>query len=192
MKNKLKVNKILFLGYSQNETILHNILENRGCQVVHSTEKLTSTTGFDLVISFGYRYIISNEVIKNSCPIINLHISLLPFNKGSHPNFWSHFDGTPSGVTIHLIDELIDNGKYLYQKKVVFNIKQITYKESYKILTNEIENLFIFNLEEMLSFKFQPKDYIEKGTYHSSADLPSEVNWNSIINDQIKKLRKDK
>ena len=44
----------------------------------------------------------------------------------------------------------------------------------------------------MLSFKFQPKDYIEKGTYHSSADLPSEVNWNSIINDQIKKLRKDK
>ena len=53
MKNKLKVNKILFLGYSQNETILHNILENRGCQVVHSTKKLTSTTGFDLVISFG-------------------------------------------------------------------------------------------------------------------------------------------
>lgn len=77
----------------------------------------------------------------------------MPFNRGSHPNFWSHFDDTPSGVTIHLIDKGIDAGKYLYQKKVFFNIKKITYKESYEILINEIENLFIQNLEEILSFK---------------------------------------
>jgi methionyl-tRNA formyltransferase len=189
MKYKLK---ILFLGYNNKETKLISILEDRGCQVDHTAEKFFDTSNYDLIISFGYRYIIANEAIRDSCPIINLHISFLPFNRGSHPNFWSHFDGTPSGITIHLIDKGIDTGKYLYQKEVLFNIKKITYMESYEILVNEIENLFIYNLEEILSFEFDPKEYREKGTYHSSADLPKEVDWSRIIDDQIQSLRKDK
>ena len=184
--------KILFLGYNNKQTKLISILEDRGCQVDHTAENFFDTSNYDLIISFGYRYIIANKVIRDSCPIINLHISFLPFNRGSHPNFWSHFDGTPSGITIHLIDQGIDTGKYLYQKEVPFNIKKITYNESYEILVNEIENLFIHNLEEMLSFEYDPKEYREKGTYHSSADLPQEVDWSRIIYDQMQSLRADK
>jgi len=189
---KYKVKKILFLGYSDKETCLHSILEGRGCQVEHSTEKIINTSDFDLIISFGYTNIIPNEIIVTSCPIVNLHISFLPFNRGAHPNFWSHFDATPSGVTIHLIDEGIDTGSYLFQKRVFFNTKNLTFKESYQVLISEIESLFIYNIDEILSLEFEPKQYDEKGTYHSSADLPKEVDWNSIIEDQIQILRKDK
>ena len=114
----ISAKQILFLGYSHKETCLHSILEARGCVVEHSTEKMVNASEFDLIISFGYKYIIPNEIIVASCPIVNLHISYLPFNRGSHPNFWSHFDDTPSGVTIHLIDEGIDTGPYLFQKRV--------------------------------------------------------------------------
>ena len=190
MENKAK--KILFLGYNDKETPLHSILMSRGCQVDHACDKIINTSDFDLIISFGYRYIIPNETIINSCPIINLHISYLPFNRGSHPNFWSHFDETPSGVTIHLIDDGIDTGLYLFRERVFFNIKKLTFKESYQILINKIESLFIHNIDQILSLDFEPKKYEEKGTFHSSADLPIDIDWNKIIDDQLQILRKDK
>ena len=52
--------------------------------------KINDALGYDLIISFGYKHIIKKEVISNSnIPIINLHISYLPWNKGAHLNFWS-------------------------------------------------------------------------------------------------------
>ncbi len=188
----IRAKHILFLGFSDKETRLYSILEDRGCFVEHSTEKIVNTSDFDLIISFGYRHIIPKEIIITSCPILNLHISYLPFNRGAHPNFWSHFDATPSGVTIHLIDESIDAGPYLFQKRVFFNTRNQTFKESYQILINEIENLFIHNIDEILSLDFKPKKYEDKGTYHSSTDLPEEVDWSGIIDDQLQILSKDK
>ena len=187
-----RAEQILFLGYSDKETCLHSILKGRGCIVEHSTEKIVNASKFDLIISFGYSHIIPNEILVASCPIVNLHISYLPFNRGAHPNFWSHFDGTPSGVTIHFIDGGIDTGPYLFKKRVFFNTSNLTFKESYQILINEIENLFIHNIDEILSLEFKPKKYEEKGTYHSSADLPKQVDWSSIIDDQIQILSKEK
>ena len=74
----------------------------------------------DLIVSFGYRHILRSDFInKCGCPIANLHISYLPFNRGAHPNFWSFYDDTPSGVSIYLIDEGIDTGPILFQKKRV-------------------------------------------------------------------------
>ena len=111
---------ILFLGYNSGETSLIASLQRRGRTVVHSSEKIAWSNEFDLVISFGYRHIISQEQIDSSiAPIINLHVSYLPWNKGVHPNFWSHFDCTPSGVTIHEVDAGIDTGNIIYQKLIL-------------------------------------------------------------------------
>ncbi|MFC1628327.1 methionyl-tRNA formyltransferase [Gemmatimonadota bacterium] len=44
---------------------------------------------------------------------INLHPSYLPYNRGVHPNVWSIVEGTPAGVTIHLIDPGVDTGAIL-------------------------------------------------------------------------------
>ena len=97
---------ILFLGYNSKDTSLIAKLQKKGRTVVHTNDKISWSDEFDLVISFGYRHIISQDQINNStAPIINLHVSYLPWNKGAHPNFWSHFDCTPSGVTIHEVDE---------------------------------------------------------------------------------------
>ena len=76
---------------------------------------------------------------------INLHISYLPFNRGAHPNFWSFVDNSPKGVTIHEIDEGLDTGPIIHQKKLSFNIKKKesdTFFKTYKILNNEIQKLF--------------------------------------------------
>ena len=107
--------RILCLGYDESRTKIISELSSLGNEVWHSAGKLVDLSGFDLVVSFGYRYILKGELVANEClPIVNLHISYLPFNRGAHPNFWAFFDSTPTGVTIHLIDEGIDTGDILF------------------------------------------------------------------------------
>ena len=89
--------EILFLGYDNKETKLINFLKKNGHSVVHSKEEIDDFSFFDLVISFGYKFIVKKTYLETlKRPILNLHISYLPFNKGAHPNFWSHFNNTPS------------------------------------------------------------------------------------------------
>jgi folate-dependent phosphoribosylglycinamide formyltransferase PurN len=72
--------KILFLGYSREQTILINKLVGRQCEVWHTEAKINSTVGYDLVISYGYKHILGKGVIESSqAPIINLHISYLQY-----------------------------------------------------------------------------------------------------------------
>ena len=118
--------KCLFLGYSSKKTKLIKFLRHKGIKVQNLTRKINQRdiADKDIIISFGYRKIINKRLIKKNKPIINLHISYLPYNRGSHPNFWSFIDKTPSGVTIHEIGEGIDTGKIIYQKKIYFNYKR--------------------------------------------------------------------
>ena len=173
--------KILFLGYSDYETKLINFLKGRGHEVTWSDQKEISLTNYDLVISFGYRHIIKPQKILNiKRPIINLHISYLPFNRGAHPNFWSHYEDTPCGVSIHEIDEGIDTGKIIFRKKIEFNENE-TLQESHNMLLKCIEFLFIEKITEIENYEYKTISSNETGTYHRASDLPEWVNWNLTI-----------
>ena len=119
---------ILFLGYDKNQCSLISFLEAKGCLVENKKTKLLEITNHDLIISFGYKHIIKKEILeKLNIPIINLHISYLPWNRGSHPNFWAFYESTPSGVTIHEIDQGVDTGSIIFQKLLKFNTRELTF-----------------------------------------------------------------
>ncbi len=137
---------------------------------------------FDWIISYGYKHIIQKEIIqavKN--PIINLHISYLPFNRGAHPNYWSFKEQSPKGVTIHFIDEGIDTGPILIQKKSKFEPFD-TLNSTYLKLKEDIETLFCENFMRIIGGEIKPKKQIGKGSFHLKSDLPKGVNWNININ----------
>lgn len=186
------MNRIIFLGYDQSETRLVDELEKKDCAVSVHNERISLDDVEDshVIVSFGYRYILGADFIGNcGCPIVNLHISYLPFNRGAHPNFWSFYDGTQSGVSIHLIDEGIDTGPILFQKKIQFEDEK-TFVETYDRLFDEIENLFIENIDLIISKKWIAKRQVGDGTFHSVKDLPSEFNgWQSSIADEIERLK---
>ena len=52
--------------------------------------------------------------------------------QGFSPNFWSLFEDTPTGVTIHLVDEGIDTGDIIYQRKVIFEHADNTFEKLIK------------------------------------------------------------
>lgn len=183
---------VLFLGYDNKQTILIDELIKKDCNVFCFKNKVENFENYDLVISFGYRHIIKKEIIeKTKIPIINLHISYLPWNRGSHPNFWSFFDETPSGVSIHLVDSGIDTGPIIAQKVVILESLKMNFRESYAILIDEIEKLFLKNIDQIINKSFTLKYPEEKGSYHSKSDLPKSFGgWDTNIKKEIFRLRK--
>ncbi len=65
---------------------------------------------------FGY---ILGERFRALFPrgIFNLHPAMLPYNRGAHPNVWSIVEGTPAGVTVHLVDGGVDTGPIVAQRE---------------------------------------------------------------------------
>jgi folate-dependent phosphoribosylglycinamide formyltransferase PurN len=176
--------KILFLGYDSTKTSLIEFLKSKGHQVKQRSDKIStdSVVGFDWVISFGYRHIISKEVIESSNDrIINLHISYLPYNRGSHPLFWAFHDKTPIGVTIHKVDEGLDTGDIYVQRLVEINPLTETFLSGYNKLILEIEQLFIKTCDYIFSSQIPPRKQIGKGSYHKSSDLPFIKSWDTNI-----------
>ena len=188
-----KKKKILFLGYNEKQTRIINELIKNECMVDHTNDKISNELDYDIIISFGYRHIIKKNIIKDiSCPIFNLHISYLPYNRGSYPNFWSFYDNTPSGVTIHLVDEGIDTGPIVYQKYVKFLKSETTFLQTYSRLIEEVEDLFLKNLNNILNNNWVPIRQIGKGSFHKKSDLPKNFSgWNSNIFDELKRLERE-
>ena len=171
MNEKLKKSKILFLTNNLNITKPLFLWLSKYNKVIVYEKKLSlkdlKKINPNMIISYNYRYLIKKPIL-NKYKIINLHISYLPFNRGANPNIWSHIDNTPNGVSIHYINEGIDTGDIIIQKKIILN-ENMTLKQSYKKLHFHIQLLF----KEWILYKKNktPKKQTKKGTFHLSKDL---------------------
>lgn len=143
---------------------------------VHQEEILTSMEvpaawpDADWAISFGYRYLIGKPTIqKFRGQIINIHVGMLPWNRGADPNYWSFFDNTPKGITVHQVDSGLDTGPIYGQCDMRFNDGQ-TLKTSYEALQRAASLYFTSIWPDIRDGKLQPKDQPPGGTYRRSAD----------------------
>ena len=174
--------KILYLGDIELEKFT-KFLEKYGTVrfISGKLNKQINIKDFDWIISYGYRHIIdSSTLIKTKNPIINLHISFLPYNRGAHPNYWSFKENTPKGVTIHFIDEGIDTGPILVQEKLFFGLSE-TLESSYIKLKARIEKLFYDNFDDIIKKKILAKPQIHSGTFHKKSDLPIKMSWQTKV-----------
>jgi len=168
--------KILFLGYEDSPLI--EFLRKEGHRVIVTQNNLNSEWGdflvkwkrFDFLISYGYQHLIRASTLA-ALPnrAINLHISYLPWNRGADPNLWSFIDGTPKGVTIHHMNEGLDKGDIIAQKEISFQGHQ-TLATTYKILHEEIQELFKENWPDLSTGKAPRIKQEGAGSYHKSAD----------------------
>ena len=187
----------LFLGYKKNQTSLINFLKKKNFRI-KNYQKIPPLKMFkqsDFILSFGFRKIISETIIKKlKKPIFNIHLSYLPFNRGAHPNFWSFIENTPAGVSIHKIDKGIDTGNVILRKKIYFNTslnKFSTFKKTYNFLFLEAEKLFKKNFNEIYNKKYKKILSNHKGTFHYKKDLPKWLkNWDMNISLAKKIIRK--
>jgi len=125
----------------------------------------------DFAISYKYRHIIRPEIITYlNGNVINLHISYLPWNRGSDPNLWSFLENTPKGISIHYVDSGIDTGDIIIQKEVVFDEMNETLSSTYNYLNYEIIRLFKNNWDFIINGLAPRRRQTCTGTSHRSRD----------------------
>ena len=174
---------ICFLGYNKSETTLIDFLKTKKNKVFQTNKLVLDLSKYDLVICFGYRHLLKDSTISSAKrKIINLHISYLPHNRGAHPNFWSFMHDTPKGITIHEIDQGIDTGNIIYQKKIDIDPKKNTFKSSYNLLKESIEKLFTKNWRRIKDNEYNVKKIREIGSINYKKDLPKWLDeWDTRI-----------
>lgn len=172
----LEKGAILFLTNNDNTDDLYQWLKEREPLVYKVTNKVTAEMVEQLApafaVSFNYRHLIPEEVLK-LLPgrVVNLHTSLLPFNKGSAPNFFSFLEDTPKGVTIHLVDKGLDTGDILLQKELCFDETKETFATTYDVLLAEIKQLFQENWPAIRDGKIKPVRQEGEGSCHRMREL---------------------
>ncbi len=187
--------RILFLG--PDDSPLRKWISERE-DLISTTDRITpefvQENDIRFIVSYGYRHIIKSDLLQLlPGAVINLHISLLPFNRGADPNFWSFIDDSPKGVTIHEVDTGLDTGPILIQQEVEFRSGNETLASSYAKLHEVIQNLFIHNWDDLKSGRIEPVEQIGAGSYHSSKDkkellhLLEPDGWNTNISSLVKR-----
>lgn len=177
--DKIKKGAVLMLTNNSNTDEFYNRLKAIRKNVYRISEKITpemiSALEPSFVISYNYKHIVSKEVIELlPGKIINMHTSLLPYNRGAAPNFFSFYDNTPKGVTIHEMTAGLDTGRILLQKELTFDEKKETLRTTYDKLQEEITKLFFENIDAILNGTITPTIQDEsKVTYHTSKELNS-------------------
>ncbi len=142
-----------------------------------------------LVVSYNYRHIVPEEIIR-LLPgrMINLHISLLPWNRGSDPNVWSIIDRTPRGVTVHQLARGLDTGDVLLQQETPPAGDDDTLASTYEELNHAVTGLFREGLGDLLSGSCHPRPQEGPGSRHRRADLLSLLggklpDWSMTVRD---------
>jgi len=126
----------------------------------------------DLIVSYSYRHIIRAEVLKcHPGRFVNLHIALLPYNRGADPNPWSFIENTPKGVTMHVMDAGIDTGPIIAQRQVFFDESRETLGHSYEVLQGCMQDLFFERWTCLLDRTFRAAEQTHAGTFHTAREF---------------------
>jgi methionyl-tRNA formyltransferase len=191
--------KILLLGPYRSEMI--DFIASYGDEVITTEAKITSDLEFllntDLIVSYGYRHILKSDVLNNfQRKVINIHISLLPWNKGSDPNLWSFLENTPKGVTIHYVDSGIDTGEIIVQEQVDFSDSE-TLRTSYEKLSQTAIALFKENWISIRDGKIKSTPQLGSGSHHRQKDRISYEHllthgWDTPVSQIIGKAKESK
>lgn len=116
---------IVFLGMNTAGEEVLDWLENRSdvevLETITEEEELETIKRLEpeMAISSGFEHKVPREIIEvPEKGIVNLHPSYLPFNRGSHPFIWPIVEETVAGVSIHYMNEEIDEGPVIAKERV--------------------------------------------------------------------------
>lgn len=161
--NKAGEEALEWLRQKEEVNILEVIEDRKGLEKIKQMRP-------ELVVSSGYEYIVPEEIIEvPEKGIVNLHPSYLPHNRGAHPYIWPLIDGSPAGVSVHFMNQKLDEGPLIARRKVEKkpddNAKSLRDR-----LMKEQAELFKDSWDKILEGESRPQD-LEKGSVHRKEDL---------------------
>lgn len=172
---------VLFVSGGVNATHDQELIDIAGIDKTHiftgnnfrNSEHIEQLKELELDYIFGihFPYIIPKEVLEiPKIGFLNLHPAYLPYNKGWHTPSWAILDKTPYGATLHFMEEALDEGDIIYQKKLKV-LPQDTADTLYQRALMLEEEVFYEAFETLITMKPSRKRQQKRGTSHVKRDL---------------------
>lgn len=126
----------------------------------------------DLVfMSVEYDRIIRPHLFKTKY-LYNIHFSLLPAYKGVYPSVWPILNGEEyAGVTLHKMDQGIDTGDIIAQKRFKLSSKETSFS-LYTRLIDEGTKLVVKHVDKLIANRYTTRQQSAMGsTYYSKKSI---------------------
>lgn len=191
-KIKEKLNCEFYYFYSFNNKIFKTKYEKtnwfKPIKIKDSVDYLCKN--YNIIFSLHCKQIFPEKLV-NSVKCINVHPGLNPYNRGWFPQVFSIINGLPCGATIHEIDEKLDHGPVICQKKVDVEMHDTSFTLYNKIIDAEIF-LLENNIENIIQKKYETI-IMQEGNINLKKDFDDlcEINLEEIdtFKNHINKLR---
>ena len=148
------------------ETVIFSCFEKVIAEI--SERKISPELGF-LV---WWPKILTKEIISIAdFGFINTHPSLLPYARGKNYNFWTLVECSPFGVSMHFVEEGIDCGDIVAQRRIKYNWED-NGGSLFNKAKKEMIELFKENFERLRDKNFTAvKQNLPNGTFHFSKEM---------------------
>ncbi len=174
--------------YCKKKSIPYIHANNIDQSFIKSLKKLQ----INFCFSFYYRKIFKKEFLTLArYGFINIHPGLLPRYRGPVPSMWALLNGESIvGTTIHYIDQGIDTGDIIAQKKFLINESISGFELNNKLIDEGIK-LFKKTLPQILSNKAKrEKQNHSIATYYGAFNNSLRIiNWYAPKTDILNKIR---
>jgi len=192
--NIIKVNKLDQAHIFHYACSINNSLfdHNKNIEKIKIKDRVEEIiTIYDLAISCHSKQIFPKKIV-NSVRCINIHPGFNPYNRGWYPQVFSILNKYPIGVTIHEMDEEIDHGNIIVQKKINMHSWDTSLTLYNRILQLEIE-LLNENINLIIEGTYTTSPMKSEGNYNSKQDYDAlckiDMNKNMVTKDIIDQLR---
>ena len=180
----LEIAKYLFREFSKDiavvfctkEDEIYNLALNRNLNCkIFANEQAAAAEIKELHVEIGilawWPYIIPKSVIASAKQgFINTHNSYLPNNRGKHPYYWAVVEECEYGVTLHWVEEGIDTGDIIAQRKI-----PITWTDNaesiYSNSLSEMVRLFIDTYPVLRTGNISSEPQASGGSFHYGSEL---------------------
>ena len=144
----------------------------------------------DIIFSIYYRKILPKSILKlPRLGCVNIHPSLLPKYRGPIPTAWAIEKGeTNFGITIHYMDEGIDTGDILVQKKYPIHENETGF-ELYTRAMKLGAKLLEHNFENIIYKKLKPIPQSGSSSYYGKKNGKYTIDWKDSANNINNKIR---
>ncbi len=165
------------------------LAESNGIEVIESKkakeEKVVAkikSAKPDVIVSSDWEAWIPPEVASMAAKAaINIHDSLLPKYGGFSPVNWAIINGEKqTGITVHHVEEIFDQGKVILQKVIPIRerdtIVEVLEKIFKKIPEVALKSLDLIEEEKEEAVQ---QDVSKASFYHKILEKDCEINWNN-------------
>ena len=156
----------------------------------------------DIIIVYGSSIIKGSLINDFKNKIINVHLGLSPYYRGSGTNFYPILNSKPEyiGVTFMFLDKGIDTGKIIHQQRANINSNDNIHSIGNRLILDMAKTLskLIKNFDKIKLSKFSPKSkpryFYKKNDFHSSLiyKINDILNKNLLKKYLLNKNKRDK